>query len=88
MVKERGRAEEPFLADLALERACRQIGMRLSRGRAFDAGGRWDVSRVLLRSRAPKGDWRQATGRQSDGRRKRGVTCSRSREPHNTPRRI
>ena len=33
-------AEEPFLADLALEGARRQVGVRLARGGALDVGMR------------------------------------------------
>ncbi len=38
VIEMRGRAEETFLADLALVRARRQIGVRLARGLAFDLG--------------------------------------------------
>jgi hypothetical protein len=37
MMKERGRTEKAFLADLALERPLRQVGMRLPRGGALDS---------------------------------------------------
>lgn len=34
----RGRAEETLLAEFALDRAGRQVGVRLARGLAFDVG--------------------------------------------------
>ena len=39
VMKERGRAEEAFLADLALVGAGRHVGVRLARGRALDLRG-------------------------------------------------
>ena len=36
VIEMRGRAEEAFLADLALVRARGQVGMRLARSLAFD----------------------------------------------------
>ena len=60
MMKERGRPEEAFLADLALVGAVRQIRMRLPRSRAFDA--RKEMGRFMCATGVAAGDWLLATG--------------------------